>query len=91
VRATLTEIAIVVAVAGTALLATRACAQGPPPVPVETRLDQCNAERGTLITESARLNFQLREATSALAANGFELHEGRWSKKKDEPKKDEKK
>lgn len=82
------DLGVIAVVASLFALVPHACAQSPQPPSVETRLDQCNAERGTLITEAARLNFQLRESTSALTANGFEVHEGKWIKKA-EPKKDE--
>jgi hypothetical protein len=88
VRQRLKDLALAVAVTLVIVVASQA---QPPQVPTETRLDQCNAERGQLITQSATLNFQLREATSTLLSLGYEIHDGRWGKKKDEPKKDEKK
>ena len=76
----------------TAFVVVAARAQMPAPQPsLEDRLDQCNAERGALLTESARLNYQVREAGKVLASDGFEMKDGRWAKKvvekKDEPKK----
>ena len=81
----------VVLMTAVAVLVSVATAQmAPPPPSLEDRLDQCNADRGTLTTEAARLNYQLREAGKLLTAEGFKLQDGRWIKpKKDEPKKDE--
>lgn len=63
-------------------VAANTYAQAPAaPPPAEDRLDQCDAERGGLVTERARLNYQLREALKVLAAEGFEVKEGRWVKK----------
>ncbi len=80
-------IGLMTAAAVTVSLATEAVSQPPQPPPsMETRLDQCNAERGQLITEGARMNFMLREAQAALAAEKAKHPEPK-SDKGPEPKK----
>lgn len=99
-RQTILNAGLVVGVAVIFGVAERSCAQSPPPPPsLEDRLDQCNVDlgmakrdAGDTRMEAARLNYQLREASKALAAAGFRIKDGKWGRvEKDEPKTNEEK